>query len=183
VPVFGCPADSRAAVAQVSPADGLTVGLTSYLGVCGTDCLGARGGLLFTNSAVRFADVTDGLSNTLLLGERPPGPDFLLGRWYAGLGQIVRGAATGSAEMILGVREPNAEPVVSGSPCGPGVHRFNPAGGVADPCGVYHFWSSHPGGANFALADGSVRLLPYTADDRLPALATRAGGEAADAEK
>ena len=45
------------------------------------------------------------------------------------------------------------------------------------PCQEYHFWSLHFGGANFAFADGSVRFLHYSANDILPALATRAGGE------
>jgi prepilin-type processing-associated H-X9-DG protein len=43
---------------------------------------------------------------------------------------------------------------------------------------MFHFWSPHAGGANFAFADGSVRFLRYSADHILPALATRAGGEA-----
>ena len=34
------------------------------------------------------------------------------------------------------------------------------------------------GGANFAFADGSVRFLSYSADAVMPALSTRAGGEA-----
>ena len=42
---------------------------------------------------------------------------------------------------------------------------------------MFHFWSPHPGGANFAFADGSVRFLRYSADSIMPALATRAGGE------
>ena len=45
--------------------------------------------------------------------------------------------------------------------------------------GCFQFWSLHPGGANFAFADGSVRFLPFAADSVLPALATRAGGEVA----
>ena len=45
-------------------------------------------------------------------------------------------------------------------------------------CDTFHFWSRHPGGANFAFADGSVRFLRYEADPILPALATRAGNEA-----
>ena len=40
-----------------------------------------------------------------------------------------------------------------------------------------HNWSLHPGGANFAFCDRSVRSLRYEADAILPALATRAGGE------
>ena len=44
--------------------------------------------------------------------------------------------------------------------------------------GADDFWSLHPGGANFAFADGSVKFLRYSAADILPALATRAGGEA-----
>ena len=84
---------------------------------------------------------------------------------------------TGSAEMILGVREQNLLPIVSGSKCGPGAWPYQPAAGFDDPCGVFHFWSPHPGGANFAFCDGSVRFLPYSADTILPALATRAGGE------
>ncbi|MDX1945723.1 MAG: DUF1559 domain-containing protein, partial [Pirellulaceae bacterium] len=41
------------------------------------------------------------------------------------------------------------------------------------------FRSRHPGGAQFALCDGSVRMLPQTIDYRLYCnLGTRAGGEA-----
>jgi hypothetical protein len=43
-------------------------------------------------------------------------------------------------------------------------------------CDTFHYWSPHTGGANFALADVSVRFLRYAAAI-LPALATRAGGE------
>ncbi|HEY3789703.1 MAG TPA: H-X9-DG-CTERM domain-containing protein [Urbifossiella sp.] len=42
---------------------------------------------------------------------------------------------------------------------------------------MFHFWSPHPGGSNFALADGSVRFLHYEADPIMPSLASRAGGE------
>ena len=85
-------------------------------------------------------------------------------------------ALTVTAEMILGVREPNPLPIVSGSPCGPGNYPFR-SSKFSDQCGMFHFWSPHPGGANFAFADGSVRFLRYEANDIMPALATRAGGE------
>ena len=55
--------------------------------------------------------------------------------------------------------------------------RFGPAR-AENPCDRYHLWSLHPGGANWLFADGSVRHPAYSARDTIPALATRAGGEA-----
>ena len=80
------------------------------------------------------------------------------------------------------MREPNLQPIVSGSACGPGRYPFVAASGFNDPCGTFHFWSPHPGGANFVFADGSVRFLSYSADPLMPAIASRAGGEAATFE-
>jgi prepilin-type processing-associated H-X9-DG protein len=174
VPAFTCPADDRTRTPQIDPTTGKSVALLSYLGVSGTQAA-KKDGLLYQDSRHRLTDAADGTSNTLLLGERPPSHDFRFGWWYAGVGQ--RG--TGSADLVLGVREPNLQPIVSGSTCGPGNYPFMPAAGFQDPCGMFHFWSPHPGGANFALADGSVRFLRYSANDVLPALATRAGGETA----
>ena len=171
VAAFACPADPRAPGPQTVPTTHEVVALTCYLGVSGKDSA-TRDGVLFQDSRVRFADVTDGTSHTLMLGERPASADLDFGWWYAGLGQ----AGTGSADIVLGVREQNLRPIVSGSPCGPGAYPFSP-GGFDDPCAMFHFWSPHPGGANFAFADGSVRFLTYSADAVMPALASRAGGE------
>jgi prepilin-type N-terminal cleavage/methylation domain-containing protein len=172
VPAFLCPADGRITTAQVSLKSNTLAAFTSYLGVAGTDAVTARNGVLYQRSNTRFADVTDGLSATLMLGERPPSTDFQFGWWYAGTGQRL----SGSADIVLGVREPNLQPIVSGSACGPGNYPYRPAGGFDDPCGMFHFWSPHPGGANFATTDGAVRFIRYTADPVMPALATRAGG-------
>ena len=175
VPVFTCPSDGRTDSPQIAVRTGTRVALLSYLGVAGRDAVATRDGMLFQDSKTRFADATDGLSNTLLLGERPPSADFQFGWWYAGVGQQF----TGSADLVLGVREPNLLLVTVGSPCGPGNYPFMPASGLNDPCGVFHFWSPHPGGANFALADGAIRFVRYAADPLMPALASRAGGEPA----
>jgi prepilin-type N-terminal cleavage/methylation domain-containing protein/prepilin-type processing-associated H-X9-DG protein len=173
VPVFLCPTDGRIATAQVSQRTNTLAAFTSYLGVAGTDAVTARDGMLYQDSATRLTDVPDGTSNTLLLGERPPSHDYQFGWWYAGVGQQL----TGSADLVLGAREPNLQPIMTGSVCGPGNYPFRAAKGFHDPCGMFHFWSPHSGGANFAFADGSVRFLSYSADPIMPALATRAGGE------
>jgi prepilin-type N-terminal cleavage/methylation domain-containing protein/prepilin-type processing-associated H-X9-DG protein len=173
VPLFLCPSDGRIATAQLSERSHNLVAFTSYLGVAGSDSVTVRDGLLYQGSHTRFADISDGTSNTLLLGERPPSADYQFGWWYAGYGQ----QGTGSADIVLGVREPNLQPIVSGSTCGPGNYPFMPANGFNDQCGMFHFWSPHPGGSNFALADGSVRFLHYEADPIMPSLASRAGGE------
>ena len=58
----------------------------------------------------------------------------------------------------------------------PVVSSFRP-GQLDNECDLFHFWSLHPSGANFMMADGSVHFLAYSANDILPALASRAGGE------
>lgn len=177
LPVVGCPADSRMLTAWRVDLGGAhttrTVALTSYLGSGGTDYR-SRDGVLYRRSRTRVADITDGSSNTFMVGERPPSGDLRYGWWYAGAGQD----GGGSLDAFLGAREQVA-PISQGVGCPPGPYRFGP-GQQPSMCDAFHFWSLHPGGANFAFCDGSVRFLSYTADSILPALATRAGGEVVD---
>jgi prepilin-type N-terminal cleavage/methylation domain-containing protein/prepilin-type processing-associated H-X9-DG protein len=169
VPVFFCPADPRPQVGTVAQSS-LPVSFTSYLGVNGQNKLD-RAGILYSASAVKLTHVPDGTSNTILLGERPPPGSLVYGWWYGGLGDD----AHGSIEVVLGSREINRSVLDTGS-CPPGPYKYQP-GAFTDDCSRFHFWSPHAGGANFAFADGSVRFLRYSADDIMPALATRAGGE------
>ena len=174
---FSCPSDPRAGVGHFTH-ENRFVASTDYLGVSGTNYQ-RRDGMLFLDSRIRFREVTDGLSNTLLVGKRPPSPDFWYGWWYTGLGQ----AATGSADMHLGVSEIKAPPIAGETTyleqCPDGPYSFGP-GSMTEQCDVLHFWSHHPGGGNFSMADGSVRFFDYSSSEILPALATRSGGEVID---
>jgi prepilin-type N-terminal cleavage/methylation domain-containing protein/prepilin-type processing-associated H-X9-DG protein len=56
--------------------------------------------------------------------------------------------------------------------------QLEPWGGDMDAPGMWNLSSYHPGGANIAMADGSVRFLKSSVDMRtLWALGSRAGGE------
>lgn len=169
--LFSCPADERMNETKDYPT--VSIGFTSYLGVLGSD-FQAADGILYLDSATRMADVHDGLSNTLIVGERPPSADGHLGWWYAGWGQ----QRSGSLDVVLGAAEINRHPRYPG--CGPGPFSYQ-AGHPLDPCAAFRFWSLHPGGANFAFADASVRFLPYgNYRGLLKALATRDGHEPTD---
>ncbi len=163
--LFNCPSDPR----LPGPKPGMfgLVAFTSYLGVEGRS-QDTKDGMLFRDSSVRVLDVTDGTSNTLMLGERPPAADLRYGWWYRGWGQ----SQDGSLEMLLGASERN----VVGEGCPAGPFSFAP-GRLDNQCDVFHFWSPHTGGANFAFGDGSVRFLSYSAEPVISALTTRASGE------
>ena len=163
--IYACPADPRTSQAQIFR--GVPVALSSYLGVLGTQTF-AEDGVLFKDSHVRLADITDGASNTLLVGERPASADMRYGWWYAGRGMY----SAGTGDLVLGVRESNWY----GPPCPPGPYHFT-AGQFSNQCDMFHFWSPHNNGSHFLFVDGSVHFLGYASDDILPALATRAGRE------
>jgi prepilin-type processing-associated H-X9-DG protein/prepilin-type N-terminal cleavage/methylation domain-containing protein len=185
VQVWACPADSRTLLTSyvVAP-NGVNVALTGYLGVSGLrgDWSGDRSGVFSANQVVRLADIADGTSNTLMVGERPPSSDMFFGWWFAGSG--IDGS--GSGDVVLGARDTRLEALLVNYP-DPVLANYRQCQGkmkvglhpgqITNYCDMAHFWSLHAGGANFLMADGSVRFLSYQADDILPALATRNGGE------
>jgi prepilin-type N-terminal cleavage/methylation domain-containing protein/prepilin-type processing-associated H-X9-DG protein len=179
--IYKCPSDSREYLAA-NAADGLTIAFTGYLAVNGQN-LFSFDGSIYWNSKVKFVDITDGTSNTLLVGERPPSADLVYGWWYAGAGQsytLPDGtfADTGSTDVSLGAAEYFVRTGFDSSiNCPTGPYSFGP-GRLDDPCAQFHFWSLHTSGANFLLADGAVRFLSYdTPQSLMVAMSTRAKGE------
>jgi prepilin-type N-terminal cleavage/methylation domain-containing protein/prepilin-type processing-associated H-X9-DG protein len=164
-------------------------GLSSYGGNAGKRSFGpnyaTRDGVFFQDSRIRLADVTDGASNTFLFGERSHlDPEFdrltfaYSPGWYplAKTGQWAGVSATSGGSLpqhLLSAPVPINYRVSAGIP----VEQFlGPTG--ANSYRLCAFGSAHPGGANFAFADGSVRFLSDQTDlATLQALSTRAGGE------
>ena len=175
MPLYSCPTDSRLleAPGNESLITQPRAALTSYIGVNGTDHDALDGILLPKDHVTRTGEVTDGLSNTLLIGERPPSSQGQWGHWYAGFGQH----GSGSPDHLLGIAETLTMTSPYTRPCDKGPSPYRP-GKWENPCDVMHFWSLHGGGANFVRADGSVDFLPYSIDQKtLAALATKAGDE------
>lgn len=178
--------------------------VTSYAGNAGTRSYHPDSGFLRTDGVffgagpgaqpepnqqpVRLADITDGASNTLLLGERsrrdPNYDAFAAQGWdwpfryygnWCGTSRSSLAHFTLSSHAPINYRLPfSYEGRAGASP---------PANSAADfkyyiDLRVCAFGSSHPGGANLALADGSVRFLSETLPlVTLRALSTRHGGE------
>jgi prepilin-type N-terminal cleavage/methylation domain-containing protein/prepilin-type processing-associated H-X9-DG protein len=172
IPLYACPEDSRVSVPQsASQLNGAFAGLTSYLGVMGTDYKSQDGSFVL-GKRIRFADITDGTSNTVMIGERPPTPDFNYGWWYTGMGQD----GSGSIDMLLGMREVLYPAGRLAKWNCPPTNRFTP-GDAHSMCDGLHFWSLHDGGAHFALCDGSVRFFAYESASVLEQMATRGAAE------
>ena len=166
--------------------DQITAACTAYLGVNGRN-LRTNDGVLYWNSHVTFQDIADGTSNTLMVGERPPSMDLVYGWWYAAAGQFDNNWNTWSGAGNLGMGELN---VMNGmwieSACRvgpydvsiPATANGSDAGSLNNTCDLFHFWSLHPNGTNFLLADGSVRFITFdTPQSLMVALSTRSGGE------
>lgn len=187
VALFNCPSDELAGSASRGETShylrtGAVVGLANYKGVMGANfCWGdwanpgtagqscepweQGDGLLYPMNWTRsmgWNRVPDGLSATLMIGEstyeaRDPGPN----RYGLGFSWAHSVEASATAALPINARHADGTPYA-----------------VGDWQGRNHFRSRHVGGAQFTVADGSVRFLSENmALGLLRALATIQGGE------
>jgi prepilin-type processing-associated H-X9-DG protein len=146
---------------------------TQYPNTCG---YGGGDGMFMPEGSVRVADVTDGTSNTFLFGEmsrfknEPGNSAFQWASLVAAWGDtsFFSGGVrpTGGAFVVPQL---NAPPDITGnifSACFantvyPPDWLQNAAvpGGPCNMLGQWAFRSFHPGGGNFAMADGSVKFI------------------------
>jgi prepilin-type N-terminal cleavage/methylation domain-containing protein/prepilin-type processing-associated H-X9-DG protein len=172
--VYVCPTDRAAGVYTIISDLGTPMGesaTNSYAACYGsgthiTQEPDRGNGLFFRNSRIRLADITDGSSNTLAIGERAA----LLTRtpWCGA-------PCEGTIHITPGA--PTASTSVADSPCQPlaqtGSHSLNDRFSEPD-----NFFTPHPGAGQFLFGDGSVRRLQIQIDLAVfQALATRNGGE------
>lgn len=132
------------------------------------------------NYNFRLPQFTDGLSNTLMVGEFSRfrnDPDKLFNQWNSALyyGSAMAGV-TRPQGLATSVPRINADLRL------PDYPQSSPVGWKSDPenrnFGQFGFRSQHSGGANFLLGDGSVRFVKDTISaDVYSAVSTRAGGE------
>ena len=208
-----CPSDAQSPVADV--AFGQAMAGTSYMANMGTglstptaayyDPAFPTDGLFWFGSAVRFTDIPDGSSNTLILSEsllgtatpltgtplaRLPKPYRVAASLSAGRSRV--GTAPGGVAPMFtedDIRNCTSWQAERGFPWTWGqasATLFNAylkpndalPDGFAHNRGWFAARSGHAGGVNAALADGSVRFARDSVDPTAwRAAATRAGGE------
>lgn len=163
------------------------------------ECVGPKGfcnpinidGMMFPGSDVGHSQITDGTSNTFLIGERwYQMRTWTVGVWHSDfdpdrlppVGVVPYQACSSSAKNIDGQYLPNANLNVVGYY----ASHDNATDRPEMPSGAQRtmlfndmlFGSQHPGGANFVFADGSVHFISDDIDEVLyEALASRNGGE------
>ena len=197
VPAFrcaSCPATSNLNEALPGTATAPAFALSNYKGCFGDrntqasysdtapcpnfagSCINGGNGLFSPGSSVKFRQISDGTSKTLMVGEVPYGPNGSLSS--AGAIQSYRGA------VWAGVIAQSAESNVATHQTLRGVTAAGTASAEYRTNGTNSnaFGSHHAGGSTgFVLADGSVRMLATDLDGIvLNRLAARNDGEVVD---
>jgi prepilin-type N-terminal cleavage/methylation domain-containing protein/prepilin-type processing-associated H-X9-DG protein len=179
-PIYECPSDRGIGVFTVMSeankplADCYTNSYAACFGGGGDPGEQAdRGsGVFFRNSNIRPVDISDGLSNTLAIGERSA--FFVKSPWVGAVSHGSARTTPGAPVYLAGVEEAPTQ-VMARTGNLPLLDYYSTP---------YDFFSAHPSSVNFLFCDGSVRRLTTgVSPATLRALGTRAGDEviAADA--
>lgn len=122
-------------------------------------------GVFYRNSSTRLRDITDGLTNTLFLGERTNGP---LPGTTAGGHSVFETAWCAAVREVTDPGDDHGHMVLFETQFRPNQHGTDDKG-LSAP---------HTGICQFAMGDGSVRAISENIDaDVYTALGTRSGGE------
>lgn len=149
-------------------------------GYTSEDYAGVADGPLYRNSKTRTRDVTDGLSNTVFLGEHVP---ELSSKTWVG---VVPGASVCANDPEkFPITECDHGATLVNVHSGPAVDEIDPVTGFApihapnNPlCHVCQMYSQHSGGCNVLLGDGSVRFISqFIHNPTWAGLSSRAKGE------
>jgi prepilin-type N-terminal cleavage/methylation domain-containing protein/prepilin-type processing-associated H-X9-DG protein len=141
-------------------------------------------GVMYAVSRVKMADISDGSSNTYLLGEKYLSPDnYFTGAVAADISYQFTGCSDTSIRWTSSYYDnPDARDASDGSP-----RPHFPSPPLQDAPGYasnYIFGSAHSGGFNMAFCDGSVQLMNYAIDHRVHFdLGNRQDGHLIDATK
>jgi prepilin-type N-terminal cleavage/methylation domain-containing protein/prepilin-type processing-associated H-X9-DG protein len=176
IPLLGCPSDPRGVSYSIPE-----YGFTWYVGVYSSPSY-LNNGIIVDDSALpsKFtitpSAITDGVSYTILIAERPPGADGQWGWWDT---------PSNTQDTLSPVRGTDFPYTWGHKGVCPHIAIYQP-GNVQDGCAFNAVWACHPQGANFCMGDGSVRTISYANGNQaagvttlLEALASRAGGETA----
>jgi prepilin-type N-terminal cleavage/methylation domain-containing protein len=150
-----CPSDPNSYKIYNDPTFG-PFAPSNYLGSIGVTST-ANNGVFFYGSQVSFRLITDGLSNTLMAGDRGISADLDWGWAVCGYGSDGMGLGDGTLPTF---------PFAQG-----------------DPNGSYNaqYWSYHPGGSQFIFVDCSAHFISYEVDVNVfNSLGTIAGQEIMD---
>lgn len=159
---------------------------------------GGSDGMFGTAESVKMAQVLDGTSNTFLFGEMARYPDEIespfsianvgivyLDTYDTGAGIIGRPTSGATVIPRLNVAPDKTGAITTAcfqnAVVPPDWYQLNDLS--CQQLGQYGFRSRHPGGANFAMADGSVKFIKNTINlASYRGLGTRAGGEVISAD-